>query len=87
MENESTARPDYSQYVHEWTNDQGERRYSVGEWDQERGQFIAPLNKSTAKLTGCSAKFSRREAGMDTYRRKTQAYARARYLFGTMNRN
>lgn len=72
----------YTQYVHEYTSDHsGDTRYAVGRWDPERGQYIAPLDKSTAQLTGCHSQFARSEAGMDNYPTRRQALRRARYLF------
>jgi len=72
---------DYTQYVHEYTDDDGKTRYAVGEWSMERGQFTAPLDARTRKLTGCSAEFSRTANGMGGYLKRSDALRRARYLF------
>ena len=76
------ARPDYTQYVHEFTDDNGKTWFAVGEWDQGRGQYTAPLDASTAKLTGCHSQFAKRPQDMDHYPTRKQALSRARYLFG-----
>jgi len=75
---------DFTQYVHEyWSERTDSTRYAVAEWNPERAQFFAPLDSTTAKLTGCSGKFCRKlPGGMDTYPTRTQALRRARYLFG-----
>ena len=76
-----TKRQNFRQYVHDFITPDGERRYAVGYWDERRGQYQAPLDRTTAKLTGCSGKFSQLPGGMDTYDNRTQALRRARYLF------
>ena len=72
---------DFTQYVTEFI-DNGNIRYAVGRWDQKRGQFYAPLDKTTARLTGCFGEFSRTPVGMPNYKTRKQALRRARYLFG-----
>lgn len=74
-------RPDYAQYVHEYTNDQGRTRYAVARWDEARGQYIRPFDSTEVKLTGCSAEFARKPSGVQSYATRKQALARARYLF------
>jgi hypothetical protein len=76
------TRKNYTQYVHEYIDDNLRKRYAVGQWDQERAQYTAPLDTTTARLTGCSARFARRPQGMETYSDRTRALRRARYLFG-----
>ncbi len=75
------AKRSYTQFVHEYGDRNGNTRYAVGEWDQERGQYYADLDATTAKLTGCSGQFANRPAGMDNYPTRKQALSRARYLF------
>jgi len=75
------GRPDYTRYVHQYQRD-GETWYAVAEWDQDRGQYICPLDRTDAKLTGCFAKSARRPWGVDHYRDRRRALRRARYLFG-----
>ena len=75
------ARPNYTQFVHEFIGKDGNIWFAVGEWDQERGQYTAPLDASTAKLTGCGGQFAQRPQGMDHYPTRKQALSRARYLF------
>jgi hypothetical protein len=72
---------DYTQYVHEYTDEDGVQRYAVGEWDQEKGQYICPLDKRTAELSGCSREYSRTPAGLGGYKSRQKALRRARYLF------
>ena len=73
---------DYTQYVHEFTDEQNRTRYAVGEWDADRGQYTAPLDATTARLTGCSGRFARLPEGMEYYKSRRRALRRARYLFG-----
>jgi hypothetical protein len=74
----------YSLYVHEYVTDRGQTRYAVGDWDEHKAQYTAPLDKTTARLTGCFGQFSRKPSGMDNYPTYKQALRRARYLFGEM---
>jgi len=73
--------PRYDRYVHRYEDERGRTWFAVGRWDQERGQYWAPLDASTARLTGCSAQFARKPFGMDHYSTRRAAYDRARYLF------
>jgi len=73
---------DFTKYVHEFTDDKGKTRYAVGEWNAKNGQFIAPLDTRTRKLTGCFAQFSRTAKGLGGYLKRSDALRRARYLFG-----
>lgn len=77
-------RRNYTQYVHEFVDRYGQTRYAVAEWDQERGQYIRPFDRSEARLTGASAEFARTLSGVQHLPTRKQALARARYLFGTM---
>lgn len=72
----------FAQYVHAYTTDNGDTRHAVGRWDQDRGQYSAPLDVTTAKLTGCSGRLARRPEGMENYASRRKAFRRARYLFG-----
>ena len=71
----------YTEYVHEYERN-GKTRYAVGRWDEERGQYFRPFDRSEYLATGCSAKFARKPEGMQSYPTKRQALRRARYLFG-----
>lgn len=73
---------DYTQYVHEYTDEKGRTRYAVAAWDDNHAQFICPLDKRTRELTGCYAEFSRTPAGLGGYLTRSKALRRARYLFG-----
>ena len=72
---------DFTQYVHEFTNDDGVTRYAVARWDQDKGQFVRPLDDTEAKATGCMAEFARRAQGVQNYADRRRALRRARYLF------
>jgi DNA-directed RNA polymerase subunit RPC12/RpoP len=76
-------RPDYAQYVHEYTDDQGRTRYAVARWDEEHAQYIRPLDAAERRLTGCSAEFARTLTHNDiqNYSDRKRALTRARYLF------
>lgn len=76
---------DFTKYVHEFTDDDGKTRYAVGEWSDQNGQFTAPLDVRTCRLTGCYAEFSRTAKGMGGYLKRSVALRRARYLFGSKN--
>jgi hypothetical protein len=72
---------DYTQYVHEFTTDDGQTRYAVARWDAERAQYVRPFDATEAKLTGCFAEFARKPSGVQNYASRRKALARARYLF------
>lgn len=78
----SATRPDYTQYVHEFTNKADKTRFAVGRWDEGHAEYIRPFDKEEYRLTGCSAEFCRTASGMQSYPTRKQALARARYLFG-----
>ena len=78
-------RADYTRYVHEYIDKQGRTRYAVAEWVEEAGQYQAPLDKRTAKLTGAHTEFARRPEGFGGYLSRKKALRRARYLFGEMD--
>ena len=61
------------------TTDDGKEIYGVGIWSQANGQYTAPLDASTRKLTSCGAEFSRKPIGRMSLE---QACQRARELWG-----
>ncbi|MFA6270315.1 MAG: hypothetical protein WC657_03845 [Candidatus Paceibacterota bacterium] len=73
---------DYTQYVHEFIDDQGVTRYAVGEWIESAGQYQCPLDANSRKLTGCHTECARTPSGLGGYKTKRQALRRARYIFG-----
>jgi len=73
---------DYTQYIHQFTDDEGKIRWAVGKWSQIYGQFTVPLDARTRKLTGCFAEFSGSAKGLGGYLNRQDALRRARYLFG-----
>lgn len=72
-------------YVHEYQDKQGRTRYAVAEWDESHGQWVAPLDAETRKLTGCFAEFARTLSGIGGFIDKREAQRRARKLFGGRN--
>ena len=74
---------DFTQYVHEYDSIllPGQIRYAVGEWRQEAGEYIRPLDKTEAVLTGCGWEFAKRPSGLQSFPTRRQALRRARYLF------
>ena len=72
----------FTKYVHEFTDDFGETRYAVAEWDEFHGQWVAPLDHNTRALTGCSAEYARTLNGLGGYKSRARALRRARYLYG-----
>ena len=81
-ENDMTAKPNYSQFVHEFTDEKGNKRFAVAEYDEKRGQYIAPLDRKAQRLTGCTSEFAKTPQGIGGYPTRRQALRRARYLFG-----
>ena len=77
----------FTKYVHEFTDDFGETRYAVAEWDSFHSQYVAPLDARTRKLTGCSAEFAKTPKALGGYKTKRQALRRALYLYGDANVN
>jgi hypothetical protein len=75
------AKVDYTQYVHEYVDDNGKTRYAVGQWVESAGQYQCPLDNRTAELTGCYAEFARTAKGLGGYLTRSKALRRARYLF------
>ncbi len=75
-------RKDYTQYVHEFEDENGNTRYAVAEWDEQRAQYIRPFDAEERKLTGASAEFAQRPSGVQSFKSRSQALRRARYLFG-----
>lgn len=76
---------DYTQYVHEFVNENGETRYAVAEWNEQAGQYQRPLTRHDAELTGCSAEFCKNLNYFGGYIDRARALRRARYLFGQEN--
>lgn len=76
-------RVDYTQFVHEFLNDNDERRYAVAEWVEQAAQYQWPLDYRIQQLTGCSAGYCGGAEDCDNiYRDRVKALRRARYLFG-----
>lgn len=71
----------YDQYLHEYWDASGQRRYAVGEY--HNGQYTCPLSVAEVRLTGCHTQFASRPAGLGGYRNRERALRRARYLFGS----
>lgn len=69
----------YDQYLHEYLDANGQRRYAVGEFSN--GQYTCPLSRAEARLTGCHTQFGSRPADLGGYRSRERALRRARYLF------
>lgn len=74
-------KPKYTRFVHEFIDKHGDIRYAVAAWDEKHGNWYAPLDARTYKLTGCSQEFARTLSGMGGYKTRKQALRRARYLF------
>ena len=74
-------RPDYAQFVHEFTDEHGATRYAVGRWVPERSHYFRPFDATEARLTGCSGEYARRPSAMQNYATRKKALARARYLW------
>lgn len=71
----------YEQYVHKFTNNCGESNFAVCHWDEFHGQWQAPLDAETRRLTGCHTEFARTLVGIGGYKTKRQALARAKKLY------
>ena len=74
-------RNSYTQYVHGYYTETGQKRYAVARWDAGHGQYIRPFDATEAKATGCSAEFARKPGGVQNFASKRRALRRARYLF------
>lgn len=72
---------DYTQYVHEFTDDRGRTRYAVGEYIEANGQYLRPFDKTERRLTGGSAEFARKPSGIQNFADRRRALRRARYLY------
>ncbi len=72
----------YSKFVHEFTDEKGNVRYAVADYDEKRGQYKAPLDRKAQRLTGCIYEFAKTPQGIGGYPTRRQALRRARYLFG-----
>lgn len=72
---------DYSRYIHEFTDAQGQIRYAVGEWIEDANQYQRPLSANDRKITGCHTEFTKRIETFGGYLSRAQALRRARYLF------
>ena len=79
-----TKQNNYAKFVHEYTDNKGRTGYAVAEWNEQAAEWQAPLDARTAKLTGCSAEFSKKLTGLGgpILHTRRQALRRARYLFG-----
>lgn len=72
---------DFTQYVHEFTDDHGRTRWAVGRWEERNAQYYRPLDAKERRLTGCFGEFARRPSGMQSFSTRRQALRRARTLF------
>lgn len=75
------SKQDFTQYVHEWTASDGSPRFAVGEWLPQRAEFHRVFDLTEYRLTGCSAEFSKRPSGLQSFTTRRQALRRARYLY------
>jgi len=71
----------FTQYVHEFTDDDGKVCYTVAQWDADKGEYVRPPDNTEAQLTGCSWEVARVVAEMQNFPSRKQALRRARYLF------
>jgi hypothetical protein len=71
----------YTQYVHEFTDAKGVKRFAVALWDHARGQYIVPCTKRQHKLTGCSYEYANKLELLGGDLTRKQALRRARYIF------
>lgn len=76
---------DYTQFVHEITDEKGNIRYAVAKWDEKAGQYSRPLDARTKELTGCQWEHCRDLWYWGGYKTRAKALRRARYLFGESN--
>ena len=70
---------DYTKYVHEYEDKNGVTRYAVAQ--KRGGQYVCPVDKRTAELTGCGQEFANTPAGLGGYLTRQKALRRARYIF------
>lgn len=68
--------------IHEFTDEYDQTRYAVCIWDANAGQWVAPLDPETCRLTGCYAEFARTLQGIGGYPTYAEAERRAHQLYG-----
>lgn len=68
--------------IYSYEGKDGQTRYAVCIWYQDRGQYQAPLDAKTARLTGCSGEFARTVEGIGGKADLAWAQQRARALYG-----
>lgn len=74
---------DYTQYIHEYRDEQGRTRYAVAEYNEENAQYTCPMTANEIRDNpGCYAFFARTPYGFGKYLNRQTALRRARYLFG-----
>lgn len=77
----------YAQYVHEFVDEHGVKRFAVAELvipmgDPSISYYQRPLDIRMSKLTGNWAEFVKYVKDFGGYLTRKQALRRARYLFG-----
>jgi len=75
-------RRSFTQFVHEYTDDNGVTRYCVAQWQGDKNEYVVPHDARTRALTGCFASFARTPNGLGGFTDRRKALRRARYLFG-----
>ena len=72
---------DYNDYIHAFTNDNGEVRFAVCVWDEKSGEYYLPMNDEERRLTGCSAYFAKTLEGIGGYKTRVKARYEAKKRF------
>jgi hypothetical protein len=67
--------------IHDFTDEYGQTRYAVCRWDEAHGQWTAPLDAETRRLTGCYAEFARTLQGIGGYATYAEAERKAHELY------
>jgi len=72
----------YTRYVHGYITADGETRYAVGEWVEQRKKYWRPHDRAEYLATGLNACFCERIEECQYFPTRAQALRRARYLWG-----
>ena len=87
MKHQKKQKQSFTQYVHEFIDEQGRRRWAVARWDDKNGEYYCPLSADERRANGGEvfAIVSRSLEYLGGYLNRQQALRRARYLFGQQN--
>lgn len=71
----------WDKFIHPYEDKDEVTHYAVAQRNETTGQYIAPLDRATQQLTGCSSEFATNAAGIGGGLSLDEARRRARYLY------